>query len=313
MPDDFDSLVARRFHVLDDVSIPETWSRVQLKLLDRAPVDDAKEGLTMIDLDAPSTDDLHQKRRRRHQVAALLAAAAAIVAIALVVARDTDDTTPVDQPSTTVTVPASPPQALFGTPNEPYAPGTYFVDEFAGTATPRISITLGDGWTNVGTWYVVKEGTNGAVDLTSSGAVTITQPTRVYDDACHWSDGSREVSSLDDVVAALTEQGGWVDVSPPSDAPVDGYAGKTFQRTAQASFAECDQYADLGTQFRSWGDVLGNPYYVSLPGDIDTLRVIDLNGTIVVIDARLQPDHEDSTAVAAELAAMLESVRIEPT
>ena len=38
MPDDFDSVVADRFKVLDDVPVPDTWSRVQFKVLDRMPV-----------------------------------------------------------------------------------------------------------------------------------------------------------------------------------------------------------------------------------------------------------------------------------
>ena len=56
MRDDFDSVVADRFKVLDDVPVPDTWSRV----LDRVPVRDTRsrvpfsdEALTMIDLDTP--------------------------------------------------------------------------------------------------------------------------------------------------------------------------------------------------------------------------------------------------------------------
>ena len=36
--DDFDRVVADRFTVLDDVPVPDTWSRVQFSLLDPAPV-----------------------------------------------------------------------------------------------------------------------------------------------------------------------------------------------------------------------------------------------------------------------------------
>ena len=35
MRDDFDDVVADRFKLLDDVPVPDTWSRVQVKLLTR--------------------------------------------------------------------------------------------------------------------------------------------------------------------------------------------------------------------------------------------------------------------------------------
>ena len=50
MPDDFDAEVANRFKVFDDVPVPDTWSRVQFKVLDRMPVEFTEEGATMIDL-----------------------------------------------------------------------------------------------------------------------------------------------------------------------------------------------------------------------------------------------------------------------
>ena len=64
----------------------------------------------------------------------------------------------------------------------------------------------------------------------------------MYSDACHWSDGYHPgpVTTLDGLVAALTEQQGWADVTAPSDISVDGYAGKAFQRTAPADMSDCN-------------------------------------------------------------------------
>ena len=65
---------------------------------------------------------------------------------------------------------------------------------------------------------------------------------RVYLDACHLSDGfyPGSVATVDGLVTALTEQqGGWVDVTVPSDISIDGYVGKTFQRTAPAGISDC--------------------------------------------------------------------------
>ena len=66
------------------------------------------------------------------------------------------------------------------------------------------------------------------------GRITFSRPDEVYLDACHLDDGFHPgpVTTLDGLVAALGEQRGWVDVTAPSDISVDGYPGKTFQRTA---------------------------------------------------------------------------------
>ncbi len=42
------------------------------------------------------------------------------------------------------------------------------------------------------------------------------------------------MATLDGLVAALTEQQGWAEVTAPSDISIDGYAGNAFQRTAPA-------------------------------------------------------------------------------
>ena len=55
------------------------------------------------------------------------------------------------------------------------------------------------------------------------------------------------MKTLDGLVAALTEQqGGWVDVTAPSDISIDGYPGKTFQRTAPAVHLELPQHEAWG-------------------------------------------------------------------
>ena len=41
------------------------------------------------------------------------------------------------------------------------------------------------------------------------------------------------MTTLDGLVAALSQQGGWANVTTPSDITVDGYAGKEFQRTGR--------------------------------------------------------------------------------
>ena len=53
MRDDFDSVVADRFKVLDQVPVPDTWSRIQRSRQAGPGPTTAKEVLTMIDLETP--------------------------------------------------------------------------------------------------------------------------------------------------------------------------------------------------------------------------------------------------------------------
>ena len=262
------AVVADRFKVLDDVPVPDTWSRV----LDRVPAGDTRsrvpfsdEALTMIDLETPVPTEPRRQRRRRVGVAALLAAAA-VIAIVVVATRD-DAQTPADQPAPTVTVPpTTPPRALFGTPDEQLAPGTYFVDEVDGTPTARIFVTIGTGWTKFDDGSGLDKhgpGERSPPTLEDDiGFITFSRPDRVYLDACHLDDGFHPgpVTTLDGLVAALSEQDGWADVTPPTDISVDGYPGKTFQRTVPAVLSDCPNIVDGhmrdpevdGDALRSW-------------------------------------------------------------
>ena len=310
MRDDFDSVVADRFKVLDQVPVPDTWSRVQFKVLDNGPDSDTwspvqfteEQAVSMIDVKTTDPTEYRNKGPRRILVAGILAATA-VVAIAFVAIRDADDVTPVDEPSTTVTVPPAPPQALFGTLDVQLPPGTYFVDKVDGTPTTRILVTVGAGWSSDG-WGIYK----------GSGHLwmTFSRPDRVFLDACHWSDGfyPGPLTTLDGLVAALTEQGGWVDVTTPTDISVDGYAGKAFQRKSPARFSDC---SSSFAAFRSWEneDENGNKgwsYYP--PGDSESLWVLDLDGTIIILETRVQKGQP--AAAHAEIAAVLDSIRIEP-
>jgi hypothetical protein len=260
----------------------------------------------------------------RRRWAGLIAAAAVVLVVGVLAVFDRDDAPPADQPTPTVTVPpTTPPRALFDTRDEQFVPGTYFVDEVDGTPTPRIFVTIGSGWTNF-----LDEGLDkmGATPRTYSpeddvGFITFSRPEQVYLDACHLDDGFHPgpVTTLDGLVAALSEQGGWADVTTPSAIFVDGYPGKTFQRTAPAVLSGCPNMSsghmrlpELGGDgLKSWqnedGSNFGGAYYE--PDQLETLMVLDIDGTVVVINANLWAG--TSAADRAEFADVLDSVRIE--
>jgi len=267
-----------------------------------------------------------------HRWPILIAAAAAVLLVGVLVVYDGDRVTPADEPSPGVTVaPTTPPLAW---PNKfgPLVPGTYYVDEGDGTPTPRIFATFGAGWwadSSPLRWRLDKRDSDASfpslVELHQHeiGTMGFSQPAAVFLDACHTNDPSYHrgpVTTLDGLVAALTEQKGWADVTAPTDISVDGYAGKEFQRTAPADMSDCDLMnwgsrvrQGLQPVFVSW-DVSeadrfsgSGPYE---PGQIETLWVIDIDGTLVVINTR--PFPEPSAGAPADFAAdVLDSIRID--
>ena len=334
MRDDFDSVVADRFKILDHVPVPDTWSRVldHMHAADTSsPVQFTEEVVTMIDVKTTDPTEPRQKRPMRALVAGILAAAAAVVAIAFVVIRDADDVTPSDEPSPTVTLRPTPlARPLLIERSDDLEPGTYYVDEVNGTPTPRIFVTVGAGWTLMGggeLWDIMLHNLPSAPG--QIGVMLVSRAVAVFSDACHPSSGYHPgpVTTLDDLVAALTEQQGWAEVTTPTDISIDGYAGKAFQRTAPTDMTHCDRRAlthnntrdpsvfDDGApgiaNFQSWESpdgIGGGGHYE--PGEIETLWVVDLDGTVVVINTRLFP--EPTAAAHRDFAdAVLDSIRIE--
>ena len=153
------------------------------------------------------------------------------------------------------------------------------------------------------------------------GFIAFSRPDRVYLDACHLSDGFQPgpVTTLFGLVSALSQQRGWADVTTPLDISVDGYPGKTFQRTAPAVISDCPNMAPGhmrrpefgGDGLKSWQNEhdsnFGGAYYE--PGQVETLMILDIDGTVIVINANLWA--QSSAADRAEYAAVLDSIRID--
>ena len=213
-------------------------------------------------------------------------------------------------------------RALFGTPDEHLAPGTYYLDEVDGTPTARIFATIGTGWTNLADRSgLAKHGPGEPSPPTPEddiGFITFSRPDQVYLDACHLDDGFHPgpVTTLDGLVAALSEQQGWADVTPPTDISVDGYPGKTFQRTAPACSrtAQRCRWAHERSRGRWWRTKkLAERRRSELrrgvlrTRQVETLIVLDIDGTVVVINANLW-----AGTSAADRARVRRRARLDP-
>jgi hypothetical protein len=269
-----------------------------------------EEEATMIELET-QTQNGRPSKRSKGVVLAGLVAAAAVAAIVLVAIREDDPGTPADQPTETdvettspndelpVTVPpTAPPQALWGPTDVRFlAPGTYVLDEVVGTPTTPILVTVGLGWGTFDNWAILKE-------HSSEPGITFGRPVGITLDACHPGDGDHPgpLTTLDEIVTALTEQRGWIDVTTPSDISVDGYAGKAFQRSTPADLSGCTDGSLTS------GEVPGQSVYP--PGGTEVVWVLDLDGNFVLIESRAAA--AAPAEIHAELAAVLDSIRIAP-
>jgi hypothetical protein len=90
-----------------------------------------------------------------------------------------------------------------------------------------------------------------------------------------------------ELAAALAAQASR-DASEPVDVTVGGFSGKaiTLRVPVDADFAECEggEFVTYGTEV----DPLGRTQQG--PGQIDELHILDVNGSIVVLDAMYRPD-----------------------
>ena len=119
------------------------------------------------------------------------------------------------------------------------------------------------------------------------------------------------MTTLDGLVTALSEQGGWVDVTAPSDISVDGYAGQAFQRTRprRVRRTAARRVRPRSGAGRTWTKTETRAGRTTNTGEIETLWVLDLDGTVVIINTRVGSDQP--AAAHAEFAAVLDSIRID--
>lgn len=137
------------------------------------------------------------------------------------------------------------------------------------------------------------------------GEVTIDIVTNVVADPCKTTLRDPSVGpTVDDLVTAISSLP-WSAVTPPTDVTVDGIRGQEFEVTAPISSA-C-----AGDAFAVWVATLNGRVHEVSPGEQNRLRILDVQGTRVVIAGSYRPG-TTSLQELAEINAIIDSVRIEP-
>jgi len=218
--------------------------------------------------------------------------------------------TAVPAPTVVATLEHKPTMPTIGAGNQALVAGTYRL-ELAVAPTvlnkgfPALQVTVPQSWNSLGGWILNRGGLN-AVTV----AVQFWNVDQVYGHPCQWSGTLFQPGpTVDGLSKALFERP-LRHAMKPIDVMLDGYAGKYLEWSvpADADFSKCD--ADAGTNyFESWIGPPGSDRYQQAPGQVDSLWILDVDGSRVVIDAFSMP------AAAAEerqeLRAVVESIRFE--
>ncbi|MFI5052878.1 MAG: hypothetical protein ACHQDE_00835 [Acidimicrobiia bacterium] len=186
-----------------------------------------------------------------------------------------------------------------------------------GTATyPGYTVVVPSGWFDYGGGgrFTIKypDPTNQPSPVLGLSVWDVGQ---VYRDPCHWQgqavDPGPGVAAL---VAALVAQP-TRHATTPIDVTLAGHSGKYLEWSVPADiksstwteFDACDVTEDGDHNFESWlGNGMGNRYE-QVPGQVDRVWVLDVNGQRLVVDATYSPD--TTQADRDQLEQIVESLR----
>jgi hypothetical protein len=163
----------------------------------------------------------------------------------------------------------------------------------------RINLALPAGWNQRG-WNVAK----------NDALLGVWPVQNVYGDPCQWDGSLLDPPigpSVDDLATALAEQPQRDATS--TDVTLDGYDGKLVRMSMPADInpSDCD-----GGMFATWSEAGSDSpsRFTQGAGTIDTIYILDVNGTRVVIDAFYLPS--TSAADVSELEQIIASISIQP-
>jgi hypothetical protein len=175
---------------------------------------------------------------------------------------------------------------------------------------PTITVTISSsGWQFHEDYQYLQKGPGAADnelrgDIVWPGSVAPGTGFYVFGDPCQSLSTRPETpaTTVDDIVAAMAAQADR-DASDPVDVTIDGYAGKTITLHVpeDADFAACDRETFATYEIGDGGQVPATQG----PGQLDQYWFVDVEGSIVFIDAWYYPDSPDG--IIEEMRAIVES------
>jgi hypothetical protein len=168
-----------------------------------------------------------------------------------------------------------------------------------------VTFTLPDGWDNIG-WGVTKGGTTAGDVADPIFGLFFVEVGNTYTDSCPSVQLDPPVGPTVDDLASVWGDLPAFDATVPTDITVDGFHGKLVEFTVP----DYDEDDCAYGQFMLLGGV-GDPtdgYWAQGPNHHHQLRILDVDGTRVVIGAGWYPD--TSAQDRADIDEMLNSIQI---
>lgn len=235
--------------------------------------------------------------------------AAAAVTVALVVgtrllgAPAPGDVGAVPSASPTARPSVSPSAAAPSTSRGGLPDGPFVITSAASPVQITVNIASG-GWESLPEYDAVSKGDDGRDAPETVGATLLAWAwpagtgINVYRDPCQWTTSvpGTPATTPDAIAAAFAAQVE-TETSPPADITVGGFAGKAItlrvpmsydipNATREEKFGACDSdaYAFYGIEGQT-----GHARNAQGAGQIDELWILDVDGSIVILDAALSP------------------------
>jgi hypothetical protein len=161
-----------------------------------------------------------------------------------------------------------------------------------------------DQWNGRLGWIL---GTDGFIDSRQGLSIQFwSAPEDVYGDPCRWAGTEIDVEPTVEFVADALASQALRDASPVREITVGDHRGVELELTVpdDIDISTCD-----GAEFLSWGDGMGGARYHQGAGQHDLVRLIDVDGVLVVVDATFWPELPAETR--AEMTQVLDSMRFE--
>jgi hypothetical protein len=154
---------------------------------------------------------------------------------------------------------------------------------------PTIRLTGPTTWNAIDGWLLNHNPCDptGCTEVNTTAAVSFWRVTEIFAEPCQWSGTLFDPGpSVDDLAVALSGVP-TRNASEPVPVTVGGFDGLYVEWTVpdDADFAVCDEGF-----FESWkSDVGGTDRYQQLPGQVDRVWILDVDGDRLVIDAFYLP------------------------
>ena len=215
-------------------------------------------------------------------------------------------------PSTTpMSVPTA--AATSGPDLVPLSAGNQVAQVVGNDRSPSYTVAVPNGWSESRGRFVVKYPGDQPGPVLGLSVWDVGQ---VYLDPCHWQNGQVDPGpSVKALVAALVAQP-MRDASKPTDVTLAGSKGTYLEQSVPADlksstwtdFDACDIESSNGHHdFRSWIGTGNGTRYLQVPGQVDRLWVLDVQGRRLVVDATYSPD--TTQADREELTRVVESLQ----